>query len=67
MSKTYQAEAGKGSKPRVKTVDGTTFSNNWDNIFKQKDNKPKLERCKVCYGEGGCFDAGHWYECPVCS
>lgn len=22
--------------------------------------------CKVCHGEGGCFDAGHWYPCKWC-
>lgn len=27
----------------------------------------KLEQaCKVCHGEGGCFDGGFWYECNSC-
>ena len=31
--------SGKGSKPRPFSVDRKTFNENWDKIFKKKDNK----------------------------
>ena len=30
--------SGKGSKPRPFSVDRETFDNNWDQIFKKKEN-----------------------------
>lgn len=67
MKVTYQAEAGKGSRQRPVEVSTETYQSNWDVIFGDKNKKPGLVRCKVCHGEGGAFDCGYWYECPVCS
>lgn len=67
MSKTFYSDCGKGSNRRVSEVDTETFDKNWDSIFKKKDEKPELKRCKVCHGEGGAFDAGWWYECTACT
>lgn len=67
MSKTFHADAGKGSNRRVSEVDTETFNNNWDSIFKKKDDKPELELCRCCHNERGVWDCGFWYECPVCT
>lgn len=61
---TFHSESGKGDKQRPSEVTEDQFSNNWERIFGAK--KKAGEVCKVCHGEGGCFDAGWWYECSAC-
>lgn len=34
-------DGGKGSAPRPFGVDQKTYSNNWDAIFRKKDEQPK--------------------------
>ena len=41
------SDGGKGSSPRPYSVDQKTFSDNWDNIFKKKEEKEcKCSDCK---------------------
>lgn len=64
--KTFHHESGKGSYRRKE--DKKEFEKNFDQIdwSVKVESKPKTPVCKVCNGERGSFDAGHWYECPVC-
>lgn len=60
---TYHEDAGKGSHRRKE--DKKAFESNYDKIDWGKKER-KAEICKVCHGERGSFDAGHWYECTAC-
>jgi hypothetical protein len=70
--KTYHHESGKGSHRRKE--DKQAFEKNFDTIdwsvksstSVASETKPKNPVCKVCHGERGSFDAGHWYECTAC-
>jgi hypothetical protein len=66
MTKTYYEDAGKGSTRRPDSVTQDKFRSNWDAIFGKKAVKED-GICKVCHGEGGAYDCGWFYECPVCN
>ena len=42
----YMSDGGKGSNPRPYSVDRKTFDNNWDAIFKKKEEP--VCQCKEC-------------------
>lgn len=56
------SDGGKGSSPRPLSVDKKTFDNNWDNIFKKKEDDPEWRSGSVevskTYGGGSIPSSG---------
>lgn len=63
MSKTFHADAGKGSNQRPSEVSKETYDNNWKAIF---EKKPSVELCRRCHNERSVYEYGELVECPVC-
>lgn len=49
-----QWHGGKGSKPRPFSVSQETFDNNWDAIFKKKENKMQVRADQIKEGGVSC-------------